>query len=667
MRYPPEPPLARQAQSRRSSSWLTGVSIELALSLFLALFWTIDGRAEVPLETYGQLPAVSGLAISPDGSRIAFRRSSDEMDAVIVIDRAAGEGIAAIDGSKTRLRALSFLARDKLMLYAAESDHIYAARLKLQISGSFIYDVRSNELRALLMNSSRILPVQTGFGRMVSYNSENDAVYMPAYVQSGAGRPPTYGLFEVTPSKPHGLLLQKGTTDTVDWFVDRSGRIIAQEEFDEREGVQRIWRWNDDTRILVYESGPFKPAYDIAGLGLDRQSLVVAMRGLGAEFNVYLEMNLDDGHLGDILFQHDGADIDHALMDFERRVHGVQFSGFFPRYRFHDAKLTRRVRTAQASLPTSAAYLVDWSPDFGYLIFEASGGWTAGAYLIVEPDSSEPQLLLNRRIGIPDEAVAPTSMLRYEAQDRLVIPALVTARADIRNAGNAPLIVLPHGGPEAYDRYGFDWIAQYFASRGIVVLQPQFRGSSGFGETLRRAGSGQWGAAMSSDLDDGVRHLVDTGLVDGQRVCMVGISYGGYAALAAGAFSPYDYSCLVSISGVSDLKSMLVHQRRLTGEQSRAMRYWKKQFGVDEMGEQSLDDASPSRFAENFRSPVLLVHGQADAIVPFYQSSRMHRALRRAKKEAKLVKLDGEDHYLSGYETRLQALRTVAEFIEKQL
>ncbi len=667
MRFPPETSVVRNARSRHSSSRLTGGSIELVLSFVLAMFWTIDGCAEVPLETYGQLPAVSGLAISPDGSRIAFRRTSSEMDAVIVVDRAAGEGIAAIDGSKTRLRSLRFLDRDKLLLYAAESDLVPAARLKLRISGSFTYDVQSNELRELLMKSSDVYPLQTGLGRIVGYSPESGALYMPAYVQRGAGRTPTYGLFEITPSDPDGRLLEKGTTDTVDWFVDRDGRIIAQEEFDEREEVQRIWRWNDDTRTLVYESGPFKPAYDIVGLGLDRQSLVVAMRQLGAEFNVYLEMRLDDGRPGAVLFEDEGADIDYALMDFERRVHGVQFAGFFPRYKFQDAELTRRVRTAQASLPTTAAYLVDWSPDFRYLVFEASGGWTAGAYLIVEPDSSEPRLLFTSRAGIPAEAVAPTSVLRYEAQDGLTIPALVTARADVRNAGNAPLIVFPHGGPEAYDRYGFDWMAQYFASRGIVVLQPQFRGSAGFGAALRRAGKGQWGAAMSSDLDDGVRHLVDAGLVDGQRVCMVGISYGGYAALAAGAFSPYDYRCLVSISGVSDLKSMLDHQLRLTGEQSRATRYWKKQFGVKEARDETLDDGSPINFAMNFRSPVLLVHGRDDAIVPFKQSTRMHRALRRADKETRLVKLNGEDHYLSGYVTRLQALRAVAEFIEDHL
>lgn len=667
MQYSPKTPRVHYARSGRPGVRVTGRRTELPLILILALSWMIDGRAELPLEAYGQLPSVSGLAISPDGSRIAFRRSTNEMDAVIVIDRTAGEGIAAIDGSKTRLRTIRFLDRDKLILYAAQSDYVPAARLKLRISGSFTYDVRSNELRSMLTNSSHVYPSQTGLGRMVSYNPESGAVYMPAYVQRGAGRPPTYGLFEITPSYPDGRLLQKGTTDTVDWFVDRDGRIIAQEEFDERKDVQRIWRWDDDTRTLVYESGPLKPAYDIVGLGLDRQSLVVEMRQLGGEFNDYMELRLDDGHPGDVLFQNDGADIDYALMDFERRVHGVQFTGFFPRYKFHDATLTRRVRTAQASLPTSAAYLEDWSPDFGYLIFRATGGWTAGTYLIVERDSSEPRLLLNSRDGIPAEAVAPTSVLHYEAQDGLAIPALVTARADVRNAGNAPLIVFPHGGPEAYDRYGFDWIAQYFASRGFVVLQPQFRGSSGFGATLRKAGRGQWGGAMSSDLDDGVRHLADTGLIDDQRVCMVGISYGGYAALAAGAFSPYDYRCLVSVSGVSDLSSMLVHQRRLRGEQSRAMRYWKEQFGVEESRDRSLDDASPVRFAENFRSPVLLVHGLDDAIVPFNQSSRMHRALRRANKEAKLVRLDGEDHFLSGYETRLQALRAIAEFIEEQL
>ena len=116
---------------------------------------------------------------------------------------------------------------------------------------------------------------------------------------------------------------------------------------------------------------------------------------------------------------------------------------------------------------------------------------------------------------------------------------------------------MPHGGPASFDRADFDWKAQFFASRGYVVLQPQFRGSTGFGADHQAAGDGEWGRKMQDDLDDGVAFLVGQEIVDPERICIVGSSYGGYAALAAGAFSPDLYSCHVSINGVSDIRAML--------------------------------------------------------------------------------------------------------------
>jgi len=448
-----------------------------------------------------------------------------------------------------------------------------------------------------------------------------------------------------------------GGSESIDWFIDRGGKILATEEFN--NGVQRIWGRLLDRRNLIHESGAEVPILGSIGISPDGQSVIVSAIPQGSDFGAYYELDLFDGSIGEPLYHRGGSDIERPLMDINRVVYGVEYSGFLPRYEFHDAALTERVRAIQSTLESTASYLVDWTPDFSHLVFRLSGGITSGAYVIVGPDSPKPKLLAFIREGIPAEAVAPTSVIEYEARDGLKIPALVTARVDVQADGKAPLIVLPHGGPSSYDRYEFDWLAQYFAGRGMVVLQPQFRGSLGFGSALSRAGVGEFGARMSTDLDDGVQHLIDEGLVDQSRVCMVGHSYGGYAALAAGAFSTFDYKCLVAIAGVSDWKRMkLTYSRMFQGDWS--------DFG-DEMTERSLKDISPVNFAKQFRSSVLLIHGRNDTIVPYHQSTDMWRALRFRGKSVELVRLKSEDHYLSGYETRLEALRAIESFLDENL
>ncbi len=620
---------------------------------------------EVPLEVYGQLPTVSIMAISPEGDRIAFRRTDGAMDAVFIVDRQSGDVLGAVDGSETNIRDLVFLDKDRLLLYAAESENIRRFGTKLEISGSFVYELPTKTLSKLLEHSRYLYPLQSGVGQVAGYAREQGALYMPAYIGDVTGTPATYGLLKVTMDDPGGTLVTRGGSDTVDWIVDEQGGLVAEEAYG--DFVTRIWDRRGGKRILVYQSGPDEQHYSIVGRSDDPGEIVVSARVPGSDYSSFFRMSLDDGSIGAPLFNCDGASVEKALVDLSGRVSGAECAGFFPRYEFLEPALTERVKTVQAALPSTAAYLEDWTQDFGYLLFRLTGGWTAGSYVLVGPDSPTPRLLANIRDGIPREAVVPTEIIRYTAGDGLEIPALVTAREDVRSTGKAPLIVLPHGGPEAYDRYGFDWLAQYFASRGIVVLQPQFRGSSGFGATLRLAGKGEWGRAMSTDLDDGVRHLVEGGLVDPERVCIVGLSYGGYAALAAGAFSPFRYECLVSIAGIADLPRMLEWDEQQYGRDSNVVEYWREQLGVQDTSRDTLDPVSPVNFAGHFSAPVLLVHGRDDAIVPLDQSQRMEKALRRADKPVQLVRLKGEDHYLSGYETRLEALTVVAEFIEEHL
>ena len=227
-----------------------------------------------------------------------------------------------------------------------------------------------------------------------------------------------------------------------------------------------------------------------------------------------------------------------------------------------------------------------------------------------------------------------------------------------------PLIVLAHGGPAARDVLGFDWWAQAIASRGYAVLQPNFRGSTGYGRDFLEAGYGEWVRKMQPDLSDGVRWLAGQGVIDPARVCIVGASYGGYAALAGPTLDRGVYRCAVSVNGVSDLRRMVDREARMRAEdENAAVRYWNRFMGAERLGDRSLDERSPFRLAEQADAPILLIHGRDDTVVPVEQSRLMAQALRRAGKPVELVELDGEEHWLSRSSTRLQMLTALMAFL----
>ncbi|MEL6830197.1 MAG: S9 family peptidase, partial [Pseudomonadota bacterium] len=258
---------------------------------------------------------------------------------------------------------------------------------------------------------------------------------------------------------------------------------------------------------------------------------------------------------------------------------------------------------------------------------------------------------------------------QYPASDGLSIPAIVTAPAgqDFADLRDAPAIILPHGGPATYDRFDFDWMAQFFASRGYLVLQPNFRGSTGFGRDFLDAGIGEWGGKMLSDIDDGVKALIKAGLIDPDRICIIGASYGGYAALAGATFTPDRYTCAIAIAPVSDLRKMLSRERRENQRGHWVIDYWKELMANGAVTPQQLDAISPAKHAENVRAPILLLHGDDDTVVDIEQSLVMERALKRANKQVEFVRLKGEDHWLSVAETRMQTLQAMDAFLKRYM
>jgi dipeptidyl aminopeptidase/acylaminoacyl peptidase len=257
-------------------------------------------------------------------------------------------------------------------------------------------------------------------------------------------------------------------------------------------------------------------------------------------------------------------------------------------------------------------------------------------------------------------ALGPVREFPYPARDQYSLLAYLTLPPGASER-NLPVVVLPHGGPESRDDPGFDWMTQFLASRGYAVFQPQFRGSSGFGAAHADAGRKQWGLRMQDDVTDGVKALIDQGIADPRRICIAGISYGGYAALAGATFTPELYACAASIGGVSDLPNMLGWVQKDLGKESNSLAYWRDHIGGTT--DPQVVAKSPARFATAIRAPILLIHGTDDTTVPIDQARGMARALTAAGKKFELIELEGDDHYLSSSATRVRALRELERFL----
>jgi dipeptidyl aminopeptidase/acylaminoacyl peptidase len=341
----------------------------------------------------------------------------------------------------------------------------------------------------------------------------------------------------------------------------------------------------------------------------------------------------------------------------------------FPSYEIFDTSLETDIKGIQAKLPEASVAIDSWSDDRSRVLLFVSGGGLSERYVLFDRKARTTELIAVARPEIKAEHVGQVITIEYKAADGLKIPALITWPTGIAEADrkNLPLIVLPHGGPESYDAVGFDWLAQYFANEGYMVFQPNFRGSGGFGESFAAAGYGEWGRKMQSDITDGVRALNRMGWADSNRACILGGSYGGYAALAGGAMTPELYKCVVAIAGVTNLREMLGTELRDHGPRSRAYRYWVDVIGDPAKDADRIESVSPVNLADRFQAPVLLIHGTDDLVVPPKQSDQMESALKKAGKDVTYMKLKGDDHYLSKSENRRDALQAMSNFVAKHI
>ncbi len=362
------------------------------------------------------------------------------------------------------------------------------------------------------------------------------------------------------------------------------------------------------------------------------------------------------GRLGALVYANDKADLDGFELGPDGKPAGVAYTDDRDRMLWFDGAARARQVMLDAALPGRTNRVVSVSDDQARLLVFSASASDPGAYYLFEKGAARRFAAINP--ALEGKRLSPVTTIRYAARDGLSIEGYLTLPAG-RDAHDLPLIVMPHGGPFARDSWDYDPWVQYLAGKGYAVLQPNYRGSTGFGRDMIARGDGEWGRGMQDDVDDGVAWLAKQGTIDPKRVCIMGASYGGYAAMWAAARNNPAYRCAISYAGISDVRAQLDFDHKTFEE--RAFRAWRHRI---QGKAPSLEAISPVTYASGITMPILIAHGTADQTVPVDQSERLHAALTRAGTPHDFVEYRGEDHTMRDPANEADFLGRVGKFLD---
>lgn len=634
---------------------------------------------EVPAAAFAALPQVSEVELSPDGHLLAWRDESGPVTKVVVydIDAKSYRRTLTIDPSMT-LRALLWADDSTLLIDLSQVQQLPAeqGRRRYTFFRTMSVDVDSGKTCMLLMSDSNQAWV-TGAELIAWHTAEPHTVIMSTLDFSPNDEREETGthisdtradsgwigeLFQVDTRTGRGKLIGEGDQYTQDWVVDARGEPVARSEWrpkqqqyliQARAGLawRSIFERDDGQELTLYGLG--SDGKSVFALGPSKEGWVrlwaIALDGSG-EKQVSPDVPKD---VIDVVYDH-----------FSGVPTGVRFGGLDPQTSWLDPTAEVRVESVARAFPGREVSVYDHSQDGSRVLAEVQDRSHPPVYYLVDFRTHGATLVGEAYPALDAVTLGAVRTITYAARDGTAIPAYLTLPPGAAPT-NLPMVVLPHGGPEEHDSPEFDWLAQFFAVRGYAVLQPQFRGSTGFGEAFRSAGRGQWGGLMQDDVTDGVKAMIHQGVADPHRICIVGASYGGYVALAGAAFTPDLYACAVSINGVSDLPAMLGYEKGQSGADSDAVAYWERDIGSE--SDSKVIDRSPVNSAAEFKAPVLLLHSTDDTVVPIVQSEEMADALGRLGQPVAFTQLQGDDHWLSKAATRLEVLVDTDRFVHQYL
>jgi len=631
-------------------------------SVLCGLLLAISAHSEPPIAAFARLENIRNPSLSPDGRYVAY------------ISVASGDRIAVVmdllhpESPKTVLRAANDQgfnlkwcrwANDTRLLCGLEE--IDPGLLRTQwYSRLMAVNADGSDVKELLQTSLWRQRVDQGFGPLIDITADDPDTVLVESADAKVGGSKRSEFPSVFKLNVNDGTLQLHTLQQPPirgFLTDGRGNIRLGIGL---SGARYVYyaRLEGDTLLtpVAKEAGAYRLLAIVPGT-----NTAYAYSTVDGRLAVCI-VQLQDKQKPRTVFRHRLVDVGNLVRTDDGQIYGVSYETDRPAINYLDDTIRTLMENVAKQLPATFNALRSVTPDRKTAVIVATSDTEAGSYYLLEVASGKLTSIGRAYPELNAEQLPRMRTIEYPAADGTPIPGYLTVPTGVdatdADAAKLPLVVLPHGGPTSRDYWRFDFLRLFLASRGYAVLQMNFRGSTGFGTKWQTAARQDWGGLTYADIADGARWAAARGIADPQRMCIVGWSFGGYAAMVGAQRNPDLFQCAASIAGVSNWVEFRDKLSRTNADIA------ENQFGADDT---KLLAQSPEEHAADIDIPVLLIHGRRDFKAPYSQSRRMARALKKADKQFKFVTLDDAEHDLWRESERTTLLTELEQFLRTYL
>lgn len=610
-------------------------------------------------DAFSTLPTYWTPSLSPDGTKIAFVQNVEQGEAFAMLatfDLVKGEKhyLLRSDNERVKINWYKWVNNERVVVSARYETRrgttkVHDTRLlsiKFDGEGGAFNMVEWERIKRRAGNPNHIPQFQDEVIDWLPDDPDHVLIAIDAEV---LGLPSVY---KVNVNTGGVSRIMRGKKRIRDWLTDQQSNVRIGVSLNYDSGEREVFLKEEDgwRTLFAYNAMTEKGEYPV---GFAKDPNILYYKGYKGDYRALYTLNLKTNERTEV-YADEGYDVNGSLIysPVTRDAIGVRHDGRF----YWDERYVALQNGIDQGLPDYNNTLVSFSDDEQTYIVYSESDVLPGVYLLGNRKEGTLNMLFEQYSQIDSTKLSEHKLIEYEARDGIKIEAYLTLP---KGDGPFPTIIHPHGGPGARDFSGFDYWTAYFTSKGYAVLRPNFRGSRGYGYSFAQSQMKGWGLAMQDDITDAAGWMVEKGYAEQDNMCIVGASYGGYAALMATVKTPELFQCAVSFAGVSSLKHVIIHSRRFLNNE-----FVKNQIGDDY---DDLEARSPYYNAKGIKTPILLVHGEEDRIVPPLHSRYMADELEDYDKVFKYVELENGDHNLSIQRNRHLFFKEMDGFLNQYL
>jgi dipeptidyl aminopeptidase/acylaminoacyl peptidase len=613
---------------------------------------------------FSQLPNYSKLSLSPDGSQLAFIRNLQNPElsllSIMSLSDKKQRHLVKSDNEDVRVNWFTWANNRTLIVslrFATSRDGVDTVETRLVAIDTDAKEIEQRNLIKVRAGFNKSLHVSQFQDRVIDFLPDDPDHILIALDIDSPNQPGVYKLNIYTTLMSR---ISRGKLQIRDWMTDQQGNLRLGDALNYRDGeasLRVLIKPEDSTWAKLFEYNALEES-GVTPLGFDLDPNILYYTAYQGDKKALFKINLAE-QKSELVFADPDYDVEGSLIysTKTRGVIGIRH-GNSPNGRIYWDDATKKFQDAlNNALPGMDNYLVDFSADENIYLLYSENDFTPGMYFIGNRKAASLDFLFEQYPGLTPEVLSDHKLVSYTARDGTAIEGYLTLPKGV----DKPIatILHPHGGPGAREMDGFDYWTSFFSNQGYAVFRPNFRGSSGYGYKFAQSQMKGWGLTMQDDLTDATHWLIDEKIADPKRICIVGASYGGYAAAMAAVKTPDLFKCAISFAGVSDLKKLVNNSRRYTNS-----KFVKNQIGSDS---DDLEARSPYFQAAKIKTPLLLLHGEDDRVVDVEQSRRFAEELEDLAKPVTYIEYANGDHYLSIQRNRHQVFEVMGEFLRTNL